>query len=62
MTDEVLFNHAVVHCRTGSLERTLYAGQMTADVHCRTGSLEILPILSTAATLVHCRTGSLEKS
>ncbi len=34
---------ALVHCRTGSLERKVYLKCFEFNVHCRTGSLEKEP-------------------
>ena len=49
-----------VHCRTGSLEKSLLNDKYQGLVHCRTGSLETDQIFLALLHCVHCRTGSLE--
>ena len=51
-----------VHCRTGSLEDTLFLLCAYHLVHCRTGSLEVCVVFILFPYAVHCRTGSLEDS
>jgi len=50
----------IVHCRTGSLEKSMRVIQSVGNVHCRTGSLEIRIMIEMVKHIVHCRTGSLE--
>ena len=50
----------LVHCRTGSLEKTLVCLLLNILVHCRTGSLEMDSCRFILMENVHCRTGSLE--
>ncbi|EGR08566.1 hypothetical protein VCHE48_1894 [Vibrio cholerae HE48] len=50
----------IVHCRTGSLEKSVALALTVCAVHCRTGSLETSQRAKELGCRVHCRTGSLE--
>ena len=53
-------HQVMVHCRTGSLEKSIIMQEKEQTVHCRTGSLESSEGYYIQRGEVHCRTGSLE--
>jgi hypothetical protein len=57
-----LVDTAVVHCRTGSLEKQNKKVPRGLNVHCRAGSLEKQNKKVPRGLNVHCRAGSLESA